>query len=90
MLETFEKVSDGKKQLKGHLVEISLQQKLLEDVDEFGHRRKSLLEVLDQLHRPQPVGHVEADVDLDVRQAVRQLDDRDLVERHTFFKTPHS
>lgn len=61
-----------------NLVEISLQEELLEDVDEFWHGRKPFFEVLDQLHGPQAVDHVEADVDLDVRQAIRQFDDRHL------------
>jgi len=55
-----------------------LEQKLLEDVDELRHGREPLLEVLDQFDRSQAVGHVEADVHLDVGQTVGQLDDRNL------------
>jgi len=68
----------SKNQLKSNLVEISLQQELFEDVDEFWQGRKAFLEVLDQFHRPKAVGHVEADVDLDVGQPIGHLDDRHL------------
>ena len=61
-----------------NLVEISLQKELFENVDEFRQRRKSLLEVLDQLHRPEAIGHVEADVNLDVGQTISHLDDWNL------------
>ena len=55
-----------------------MQKELFEDVDEFWQGRKAFLEVLDQFHRPKAVGHVEADVDLDVSQPIGHLDDRHL------------
>ena len=61
-----------------YLVEITLKEELLEDVDELGERGEAALEVLDQLGRLDAVEQVERDVHLDVRQPVRQLDDRDL------------
>ena len=68
-----------------YLVEITLKEELLEDVDELGERREAALEVLDQLGRLDAVEQVERDVHLDVRQPVRQLDDRDLQKFKDFF-----
>lgn len=59
-----------------HLIEITLIEELLENVDQFGQGWKSLFEVLDQFHSTQAVGHVEADVDSNARQVIGQLDDR--------------
>ena len=78
--------------MSADLVEISLKQKLLQDVDELRQGREPLLEVLDQLDRSQAVGHVEADVDLDVSQPVGQLDDRNLywqIDKKINTKSPH-
>ena len=52
-----------------------MQEELFENVDEFCHGRKSLLVMLDQFHRSQAVGHVEADVNLDISQTIGHLDD---------------
>ena len=68
-----------------YLVEITLKEELLEDVDELGERGEAALEVLDQLGRLDAVEQVERDVHLDVRQSVRQLDDRDLQKLKDFF-----
>ena len=57
-----------------HLVEVPLQEELLEDTDELLQRRKLPPVQLHQLHWLQPVGHVEADVHLDLCTLVRQLD----------------
>ena len=57
-----------------HLIEVSLQEELLENTDELLERRELPSVQLHQLHRLQPVGHVEADVHLDLCTLVRQLD----------------
>ena len=71
-----------------HLIEIPLQQELFEDTDQLLEGRELPPVQLHQLHRLQSVGHVEADVDLDLGVLVGQLDDghAGLVEhlgRHT-------
>lgn len=57
------------------LIEIPLEEELLEHADEFLERRELAAVQLDQLDRLETVGHVEADVDLDLGVAIRQLDD---------------
>ena len=61
-----------------HFIEISLEEELLEDVDELWQGGKDLLEVLDELRGADAVHHVEADVHLDVRPLVGQFNDGDL------------
>ena len=61
-----------------YLIEIALQEELFKDVDELGQGGEGLLVELDELGRPEAVGHVEADVHLDPGYSVRQLHDWDL------------
>ena len=58
-----------------HLVEITLKEKLFQNTNKFWEGREALLVHLHQLHRLEPVGHVEADVQPYPRDFVRQFDD---------------
>ena len=58
-----------------YLVEITLIQKLFENINQFGKSRISLFEVFDQLGGSEAVGHVEGDVHPDPGGVVGQLDD---------------
>ena len=58
-----------------HLVEITLKEKLFQNTNKFWEWREALLVHLHQLHRLEPVGHVEADVQPYPRDFVRQFDD---------------
>ena len=58
-----------------YLVEITLIQKLFENINQFGKSRISLFEVFDQLGGSEAVGHVEGDVHPDPGGVVGQFDD---------------
>ena len=58
-----------------YLVEITLIQKLFENINQFRKSRISLFEVFDQLGGSEAVGHVEGDVHPDPGGVVGQFDD---------------
>ena len=58
-----------------YLIQIPLQEKLFENIDELGQGGILLLVHLHQLHRLDPVHHVEADVHPHPGALVHHLDD---------------
>ena len=61
-----------------YLIEITLIEELLENIDEFWKRWVSFFKVFDELCGTQTISHVETDVHLDTSHVISQFDDRNL------------
>ena len=61
-----------------YLVEITLIEELLENIDQFWKSWVSFFKVFDELCSTQTIGHVETDVHLDTSHVISQFDDRNL------------